>query len=86
MKEYIFTVKGMNCSMCESHINDAIYRLSGVKKVKSNRGKNQTVVTAENLDVEKVISAVRELGYDIEDGFSANEIEKKSFLQKLRGK
>lgn len=84
MKEYTFTVKGMACSMCESHINDAIYKIDGVKKVKSYRRKHQTVVTAEDLNTESVLKAVRDLGYDIDDSFTEKEAEKKSLFGKRK--
>lgn len=84
MKKYTFTVKVMACSMCESHINDAIYKIDGVKKVKSYMRKHQTVVTAEDLNTESVLKAVRDLGYDIDDSFTEKEAEKKSLFGKRK--
>ena len=44
-------IDGMQCSMCESHVNDAIRRAFHVKKVESSHGKNQTMIlTEEPLD------------------------------------
>ena len=79
MTEYIFTVKGMACEMCESHINDAVRRVADIKSVKSNRKKDETVVVAEELDTERVCEAIRSLGYDV-DGFLEKPYQKRSLF------
>ncbi|MDE7076510.1 MAG: cation transporter, partial [Clostridia bacterium] len=33
MIELTIEVEGMKCGMCESHVNDVVRRVSGVKKV-----------------------------------------------------
>ena len=37
-------VDGMQCGMCEAHVNDAIRRAFPVKKVTSSHSKGQTVI------------------------------------------
>ncbi|MBQ6425579.1 MAG: heavy-metal-associated domain-containing protein [Clostridia bacterium] len=79
MKEYIFTVKGMACEMCENHINDAVRRTADVKSVKSNRNRNETVVVAEGLNTALVSETIRNLGYDV-DGISEKPYQKRSLF------
>ena len=51
MIRYTLEVEGMQCGMCESHVNDAIRRAFHVKKVESSHWKNQTMIlTEEPLD------------------------------------
>ena len=57
-------IEGMECSMCEAHINDAIRRSFNVKKVKSNRKKKETVIESETpLDPEKIRDTIEKTGY-----------------------
>ena len=79
MTEYIFTVKGMACEMCENHVNDAVRRVADIKSVKSNRKKDETIVVAEELDTECVCEAIRSLGYDV-DGFLEKPYQKRSLF------
>ena len=52
--------------MCESHINDAIRKNFTVKKVKSSKRKNQTVIVADEiLDEEKIRQVIKETGYEL---------------------
>lgn len=62
----ILHINGMMCSMCESHINDAIRKNFTVKKVKSSKRKNQTVIVADEiLDEEKIRQVIKETGYEL---------------------
>ncbi|MCR5698329.1 MAG: heavy-metal-associated domain-containing protein [Treponemataceae bacterium] len=62
----ILNIKGMMCGMCESHVNDAIRNNFTVKKVKSSRRKEQTVIVSnEALDKDKLASVIKEIGYDL---------------------
>ena len=36
MRKYTLEVQGMQCGMCESHVNDAVRRAFRVKKVESS--------------------------------------------------
>ena len=35
MLKIVLEVEGMHCGMCETHVNDVVRRVEGVKKVKS---------------------------------------------------
>ncbi len=79
MYRYTLTIEGMMCGMCESHINDVVRRNFAVKKVSSNRRKNQTVIeTEEPLDQEKLEIAIRDTGYSYK-GMQVESFEKKRF-------
>lgn len=59
-------VEGMKCGMCESHVNDVVRRVDGVKKVSSSHSKNQTVVVAEdNVNSESIVKAIQAQGYGV---------------------
>lgn len=66
MIELIIEVEGMKCGMCESHVNDVVRRIAGVKKVSSSHAKNQTVVIAEDgVDREEIAKAITAQGYGV---------------------
>ena len=65
MTKYTVKVVGMQCSMCEAHVNDAVRRAFQVKKVTSSRSKRETVVLSETeLDEEALRSAISATGYE----------------------
>ena len=71
MWKYTIQVDGMMCGMCESHVNDA------VKKVTSSRSKKETVVITEmELDQETLRAAISATGYDV------GEIRRESWHKK----
>ena len=62
----VLGIKGMMCPMCESHVNKVINDHFDVKKVTSNRKKDQTViVTHENISDEEIKSVIKETGYEL---------------------
>ena len=66
--KYRLEIHGMKCGMCESHINDVIRKNFDVKKVKSNRFKNQTIILSKfALDEEKIKSVIAETGYELKE-------------------
>ena len=48
MLKIVLEVEGMHCGMCETHVNDVVRRVEGVKKVKSSHAKGRTEVIAED--------------------------------------
>ena len=77
MWKYTIRVDGMMCSMCESHVNDAVRRAFPVKKVTSSRGKSETTVIAETvLDEAALGAAISATGYDV------GEIQKEPWEKK----
>ena len=79
MKEYVFSVEGMRCGMCEAHVNDAVRKAAEVQKVESSHTKNTTTVCAEELDVEKVKSAIAAQGYTVGE-VTVREAKKKGLF------
>lgn len=66
MTKTTIQVGGMQCGMCESHINDAIRRAFQVKKVTSSRSKGTTVILSdEALDTQALRRVLAATGYDI---------------------
>ena len=66
MFKYTAEVKGMMCSMCEAHSNDAIRKAFSVKKVTSNHSKNEVVIISEEeITNEQLKKIYDDLGYDL---------------------
>lgn len=66
MIRYTVTVEGMQCGMCEAHVNDAIRRAFPVKKVNSSHVRRQTVlVTADPLDEQALRQTIEATGYTV---------------------
>ena len=79
---YRTTVKidGMMCSMCESHVNDAIRLRLDVKKVTSSRKKGETVIISNSsLTREEIEAALADSGYTV-TGFVCGSYEKKGLF------
>ena len=66
MIQYTLEVEGMQCGMCESHVNDAVRRAFRVKKVESSHGKNRTRILAEEpLDEAALRQVIDDPGYTV---------------------
>lgn len=64
--EYTLGVDGMKCGMCESHVNDVVRRVEGVKKVNSSHVKNNCVVIIEeDCSREAIKDAISKQGYRV---------------------
>lgn len=73
-------IDGMMCSMCESHINDAIRRALPVKKVSSSHRKGETVIISpEELDETRLRKAIEETGYELK-GIKSEPYKKKGLF------
>ena len=73
-------IEGMQCGMCESHMNDAIRKNFEVKKVTSSHSKNETVILSEEeLNEDKIKAVVGETGYDLK-GIDHEEYKKKGLF------
>ena len=60
------TIDGMMCSMCESHVNDAVRNALPVKKVTSSHKKGSSVILSETAPDEAVLrSAIEATGYRV---------------------
>ncbi len=77
-------IDGMQCSMCEAHINDTIRRSFPVKKVTSSHSKNQTVIlTEEDISEQELKNAIDPTGYVI-TSCTREPYEKKGFFSSRR--
>ena len=66
MVQMTLKIDGMQCGMCEAHVNDAIRRAFPVKKVTSSRNKKETTVIAETeLDEDALRAAISATGYEV---------------------
>ena len=58
-------IEGMDCGMCEAHINEAVRNAFQVEKVTSSHTKKQTVILAEtDIPEQELKSVVAKAGYD----------------------
>lgn len=85
MKKLTLKIDGMACSMCESHVNDAVRRAERVRKVTSSHKTGECVIIAECPDEGKITAALEGAGYRV---LSAVEepYEKRGFFSSLLGK
>lgn len=67
--EYILSVDGMMCGMCEAHVNNLLYkRFPFLKKVKSSARKGTTLVRSpQELSEEDIRSAFLDSGYIVKE-------------------
>ncbi len=66
--KYILKIDGMYCSMCESHVNDAIRNNFQVKKVKSKHKTGDVLIETINpIDLEKLTNILNSTGYKVLD-------------------
>ena len=62
----VLQIDGMYCSMCESHVNDAVRKSFQVKKVSSNHKKGRTEILSDSeISREELENALRDTGYRI---------------------
>ena len=68
MIEITMKVDGMQCGMCESHVNDAVRKAANVKKVTSSHVANTTTIVADdNVDVDAIKQSIQKEGYVVSD-------------------
>ncbi|MCD8026248.1 MAG: cation transporter [Clostridiales bacterium] len=77
MVQITVKVDGMQCGMCEAHVNDAIRQAFKVKKVSSSHSKGETVVLAEDDIDEQLIKAVID-----KSGYKALSVKKEPYEKK----
>lgn len=59
-------IEGMQCGMCEAHVNDAIRNAFKIKKVTSSRSTGQTVIFSETaIGEEQLKKTVEATGYRV---------------------
>ena len=68
MVKTTLAIDGMMCSMCESHLQDAIRANFDVKKVKASHQKGTIIIISKHrLDEEKLKNVIRETGYTLQN-------------------
>lgn len=66
MTEITLKIDGMQCGMCETHINNVVRNAVKVKKITSSHKKNETVIIADDdIDRGKLKSAIEQNGYKV---------------------
>ena len=66
MTKTILSIEGMQCGMCEAHVNDCIRREFSVKKVNSSHKKGVCEIISEMpLDEQKLRRAITDTGYEV---------------------
>lgn len=64
--QYILRIDGMKCGMCESHVNDVVRRVEGVKKAISSHLKGNTIIIMEeNTSKEEIKNVIEKEGYHV---------------------
>ena len=59
-------IDGMACTMCESHVNDAVRKEADVSKVSSSFKKGITeIISAEPLDEKTLCESIEKTGYRV---------------------
>lgn len=78
-------IDGMMCSMCESHINEAVRKAVPVRKVTSSHGRGETVVLVDGpVDEQALRDAIDRTGYRVLS-LKRETYEKKGLFARLRG-
>lgn len=84
MTQITLKIDGMQCGMCESHVNDAVRRSFSVKKVTSSHAKGETVIiTEKDIDEKAIRSAIEPMGYKVLE-ISKAPYEKKGLFSCFR--
>ena len=84
MTEIVVKVSGMQCGMCEAHVNDTVRAALPVKKVTSSHSKGETViVTDAEITDASVKEAIEKAGYEPGE-VTRKPHEKKGFFSFLR--
>ena len=80
MRKITAQIDGMQCGMCETHINDLIRKNFKVKKVKSSHTKGESVIIAEeDIPRAELQMALKKVGYKLE-GMESEEYQKKGLF------
>ena len=79
MIKTVAKINGMNCGMCEAHMNDAIKKAFKVKKVASSHKENETVILSDRaIDEATLKKVVADAGYEFVS-VSSTTVKKKLF-------
>lgn len=80
MVQMTLKIDGMQCDMCESHVNDTLRAAFPLKKVSSSHSKGETVlVTAEEIPEDALQRALEPTGYKLVSVQSAPYVKRGLF-------
>lgn len=73
-QKLVLDIKGMTCSGCEAHVEQAAQKLEGIQKAKASyaKGKAEIEFDPAKTNPEKIIEAVKTTGYKITASKVAN--------------
>ena len=84
MTKYTVMVDGMQCGMCEAHVNDAVRKVFPVQKVTSSHRKGETVFLSEApIDEAHLRQVIGDTGYTV-TAVSSQPWEKKGLFSLLK--
>ena len=82
MTKTVLTIEGMQCGMCESHVNEVVRNSFAVKKVTSSHAKNRTEILSEQpLDEQKLRDVIGQTGYTLTN-VTSEPYEKKGLFHR----
>ena len=66
MIKMVVKIDGMMCSMCETRINEIVYRNFDIKKASADRKKGLVVILSEIMpEPDKIREVIEEAGYTV---------------------
>lgn len=71
------SISGMACSMCESHVNDAIRNAFSVEKVTSSHTKGETVIISKEEPNRELLAEIIAA-----TGYTLNNIKTEPYVKK----
>lgn len=78
-------VEGMQCPMCEAHVNEAVRNAFCVESVTvSHKKKSVTILTKNDIDEQELKSVIEETGYSAGTVEKAEQTEKKGLFSLFR--
>lgn len=63
-QEITLSIGGMSCATCVNHVEKALNKVSGVEKATVNLATEKANIIGDNLEVETLIKAVNDAGYE----------------------
>lgn len=81
MRKITAHIDGMQCGMCESHVNDLVRKNFKVKKVKSSHRTGEcTIIAEEDIPRPELQRKLGEMGYRLLD-MESEEYQKKGLFR-----
>jgi uncharacterized protein len=66
MNELKFKVSGMNCNHCKINVENNLKKIAGIQIAVADLMHGEVTLKGEDIDLEKVKSAVESIGYSFE--------------------